>query len=190
VGLVGHDWGGWTGFLAALRRPERFRAFLASGIVHPFQRPTLGRALQSWRLAYQVGLSTPVLPEAAAAQLAAASSSRSSPAGTSRREVFADGQARTYGEVLQDPPGRGRACCSTARWSCARGCPSSLGRYRDRPLHVPTRLVVGAGDPIASPALLEGAPGGLDVEVLPGVGHFVPEEAPQAVAERVRALFG
>jgi pimeloyl-ACP methyl ester carboxylesterase len=55
---------------------------------------------------------------------------------------------------------------------------------------VPTRLVVGDGDPVASPALLEGAPADLDVEVLPGVGHFVPEEAPEAVAERVRALFG
>lgn len=31
---------------------------------------------------------------------------------------------------------------------------------------------------------------GLDVEVLPGVGHFVPEEAPEEVAERVRALLG
>jgi pimeloyl-ACP methyl ester carboxylesterase len=65
-----------------------------------------------------------------------------------------------------------------------------LGRYRDRPLRVPTRLVVGDGDPIATPALLEGAPADMAVEVLPGVGHFVPEEAPEVVAQRVRALFG
>lgn len=30
----------------------------------------------------------------------------------------------------------------------------------------------------------------MTVEVLPGVGHFVPEEASEAVAERARALFG
>jgi pimeloyl-ACP methyl ester carboxylesterase len=189
VGLVGHDWGGWTGFLAALRAPERFRALLALGIVHPFQRPTLGRALQSWRLAYQVGLSTPLVPEVLL---------RSSPAlveqviaaGTTRREAFTDGQARTYGEVLQDPA-RARASVLLYRSMVLReGLPVVLGRYRDRPLTVPTRLVVGDGDPIASPALLEGAPAGVEVEVLPGVGHFVPEEAPEAVAERVRALLG
>ena len=189
VGLVGHDWGGWTGFLAALRAPERFRAFLALGIVHPFQRPTLGRALESWRLGYQVALSTPLLAEAAL---------RSTPrlveqvvtAGTTRREVFADGQARTYGEVLQDPA-RARASVQLYRSMVLReGAPVFLGRYRGRPLRVPTRLVVGDGDPIASPALLEGAPADLAVEVLPGVGHFVPEEAPEVVAERVRALLG
>ena len=189
VGLVGHDWGGWTGFLAALRAPERFSAFLALGIVHPFQRPTLGRALQSWRLAYQVGLATPVLPEVLL---------RSSPhlveqviaAGTSRREVFADGQARTYGEVLQEPA-RARASVLLYRSMVLReGLPVVLGRYRDRSLTVPTRLVVGDGDPVAAPPLLEGAPPGVEVEVLPGVGHFVPEEAPGAVAERARALFG
>ena len=189
VGLVGHDWGGWTGFLAALRAPERFRGLLALGIVHPFQRPTLGRALQSWRLAYQVGLSTPVLPELLL---------RSSPhlveasvtAGSARREAFADGQARTYGEVLQEPA-RARASVLLYRSMVLReGLPVALGRYRDRPLTVPTRLVVGDRDPIASPALLEGAPADLGVEVLPGVGHFVPEEAPEVVAQRVRALFG
>ena len=189
VGLVGHDWGAWTGFLAALRAPERFRAFLALGIVHPFQRPTLGRALQSWRLAYQVGLSTPVLPELLL---------RSSPqlvdaviaAGSTRSEAFADGQGRTYGEVLQDPA-RARASVLLYRSMVLReGLPVILGRYRGQPLRVPTRLVVGAGDPIASPALLEGAPADVGVEVLPGVGHFVPEEAPEAVAERVRTLFG
>jgi pimeloyl-ACP methyl ester carboxylesterase len=189
VGLVGHDWGAWTGFLAALRAPERFRAFLALGIVHPFQRPTLGRALQSWRLAYQVGLSTPLVPELLL---------RSSPAlveqvvaaGSRRPEAFAGGQARTYGQVLQDPA-RARASVLLYRSMVLReALPVALGRYRGRQLHVPTRLVVGDGDPVASPALLEGAPADVDVEVLPGVGHFVPEEAPEAVAQRVRALFG
>ena len=41
-------------------------------------------------------------------------------------------------------------------------------------------------------ALLGAAAAATDVavEVLPGVGHFVPEEAPEVVAQRVRALFG
>ncbi len=191
VGLVGHDWGGWTGFLAALRAPERFSAFLALGIVHPFQRPTLPRALQAWRLAYQVALSTPVLAEQAL---------RISPwlvetavrAGSSRRSAFADGAAQTYGEVLQQPA-HARASVRLYREFLLRESgPVMAGRYRDARLTVPTRLVVGDGDPVASAALLEGWQSHADdmtVEVLQGVGHFVPEEAPEAVAERVRALF-
>ena len=40
VALVGHDWGGWVGFLAALRAPERFSGFLAASIAHPFPKPS------------------------------------------------------------------------------------------------------------------------------------------------------
>ena len=192
VGLVGHDWGAWTGFLAALRAPERFSAFLALGIVHPFQRPTVGRALASWRLAYQVALSTPVLAERVL---------RTSPrlveavvvGGSTRRSAFAGGAARTYGEVLQDPA-RARASSRLYREVVLHeGLPVALGRYRGSRLTVPTRLVVGDGDPVASPALLEGwedCADDMTVEVLPGVGHFVPEEAPDEVAARARALFG
>jgi pimeloyl-ACP methyl ester carboxylesterase len=191
VGLVGHDWGGWTSFLAALRAPERFSALLALGIVHPFQRPTLGRALASWRLGYQVALATPVLAERAL---------RASPAlveqvvraGSVRRGVFAGGGARTYGEVLQEPA-RARASSRLYREFVLREAPPvALGRYRGRRLTVPTRLVVGDGDAVAVPALLEGwqsAADDMTVEVLPGVGHFVPEEAPEEVATRARALF-
>ena len=191
VGLVGHDWGGWTGFLAALRAPERFSALLALGIVHPFQRPTVGRALQSWRLAYQVALSTPVLAERVL-QASPALVEAVVRAGTVRRSGD-DGETRTYGEVLQEPA-RARASSQLYREFVLReGLPVALGRYRGTRLTVPTRLVVGDGDPVATPALLEGWQGcaaDMQVEVLPGVGHFVPEEAPEEVARRARALFG
>ncbi len=36
VRLVGHDWGGFVGFLACLRAPERFESFLALSITHPW----------------------------------------------------------------------------------------------------------------------------------------------------------
>ena len=191
VGLIGHDWGGWTGFLAALRAPERFSAFLALGIVHPFQRPTLSRALQAWRGSYQVALATPVLTERAL-RLSPALVEAAVRAGSTRRAVFADGSARTYGEALQDPA-HARASARLYREFLLREAPAvALGRYRGARLTVPTRLVVGDRDPVASPALLEGwqaCADDMSVEVLPGVGHFVPEEAPEAVARRSRDLF-
>ena len=187
VGLVGHDWGGWTGFLACLRAPERFRAFLALGIVHPFQRPSLAKALQGWRMAYQVPLSTPVLGQALL---------RSSPhvleavvrAG-SRKPVP---DTRTYGEVMQDPA-RARASVQLYRtFLLAESAQVARGRYADARLTVPTRLVNGSGDLISSSAVLDGWQANADdmsVEILDGVGHFVPEEAPDVVADRARALF-
>src|SRR5687767_6210027 len=32
AGLLGHDWGGWVGFHAALRFPERWTGYVATGV--------------------------------------------------------------------------------------------------------------------------------------------------------------
>ena len=58
AGLLGHDWGGWAGFLAVLRAPERFTGYVAMGTAHPWTR----RALEVVaRVAYQPPIATPVL---------------------------------------------------------------------------------------------------------------------------------
>lgn len=189
VGMIGHDWGGWTGFLACLRAPERFRGLLALGIVHPFQRLDPAKALQAWRGAYQVALSTPVLAERVL---------RASPrlvetairAGSTKADAFSAADLRTYGEVLQEPA-RAHASVLLYRTFLLREV-RHLARYQQQRLTVPTRLVVGDNDPVASPTMLAGWEGHADdmeVEVLPGIGHFVPEEAPHEVARRATALF-
>ena len=186
VGLVGHDWGGWTGFLACLRAPERFRGFLALGIVPPFQRPTVGKALQGWRMAYQLPLSTPLLGQALmraglAGQVVRAGSTRSV------------SDVATYAEVMREPA-RARATVQLYRTFLLAESPQVVaGRYRAERLTVPTRLVNGAGDLVSSRAMIDGWQEHADdmaVEVLDGVGHFVPEEAPEAVAQRAVELFG
>jgi pimeloyl-ACP methyl ester carboxylesterase len=141
-----------------------------------------------WRMAYQVPLSTPALSQALL---------RSSPAFVqtvvrlgSRRPVP---DTRTYGEVLQEPA-RARATEQLYRTFLLRESREvGLGRYADARLTVPTRLVNGDGDLMSSPALLEGWQRNADdmmVEMLDGVGHFVPEEVPEVVADRAKALFG
>jgi pimeloyl-ACP methyl ester carboxylesterase len=67
------------------------------------------------------------------------------------------------------------------------------GRYADARLTVPTRLVNGDSDLVSSHATLDGFQANADdmtVEIVEDVGHFVPEEAPEVVAARARALFG
>ena len=186
VGLIGHDWGGWTGFLACLRAPERFRGFLALGIVHPFQRPTLGKALQGWRMAYQLPLSTPLV---GSSLMRAGLATQVVQLG-SRRDV---GDVSTYGEVMREPA-RARATEQVYRtFLLSESLQVATGRYADARLTVPTRLVNGGGDLISSRAVLDGWQRNAEdmtVEILDGVGHFVPEEAPEVVADRAVALFG
>ena len=151
----------------------------------PFQRPSVGKALQAWRMAYQLPISTPVLGQAL---MRAGAASRVVGAG-SRRDV---GDVRTYGEVMSEPA-RARATVQLYRtFLLSEGRQVMAGRYRGQRLTVPTRLVNGSADPVANGSLLDGWQEHADdmtVEILDGVGHFVPEEAPEVVAGRVRELF-
>lgn len=190
VGLVGHDWGGWTGFLACLRAPERFEGFVALGIVHPFQRPTLAKAAQAWRGAYQLALSTPVLAAATlrATPLPIAAAIRG---GSVRADAFSQADLLAYGTVFQQPA-RANASVQMYRTFVLREA-INVGRYRQQRLRVPTSLIVGQQDLVASPALLEGWEANADdmsVERLPDVGHFVPEEAPEVVVDAIDRMFG
>jgi pimeloyl-ACP methyl ester carboxylesterase len=186
VTLVGHDWGGWVGFLAALREPIRFDAFLALGILHPFQNVTIAKALQSWRFGYQLAISAP---------FAAAVLERSSlPIETALRLGSNSSGALgapdgVYSNVLRQP-GQARASVQMYRTFLGREV-ARLDRYRHSILEVPTRLLLGESDPIYHPALIDGWQGrarSMSVRTLPGVGHFIPEEAPAAVIAEVLAL--
>jgi pimeloyl-ACP methyl ester carboxylesterase len=137
-------------------------------------------------LAYQVPLSTPVLGQALL---------QSTPllvdAVLRAGSVLPVGTSGTYGEVLQDPA-RARATVQLYRTFLLSES-WRTGRYASARLTVPTRLVNGAGDPVSSRALIDGWQSHADdmtVEILDGVGHFVPEEAPEVVAARALTLFG
>jgi pimeloyl-ACP methyl ester carboxylesterase len=60
VKLVGHDWGGWIGFLLCLREPQRFERYLALNILTPW--PDLRAFVpQIWRFWYQLVIAAPGL---------------------------------------------------------------------------------------------------------------------------------
>ena len=54
VSWVGHDWGGWTGQLVALRAPERIERLVLCNIAPVWGAPRLQSAANAWRLGYQV----------------------------------------------------------------------------------------------------------------------------------------
>jgi pimeloyl-ACP methyl ester carboxylesterase len=184
VGVIGHDWGGWIGFLACLRTPGRFDGLLALSTMHPFTRAHIGTVVQSWRFGYQLLIGAPLVGR----MLVGRTPLLNRMLRASNRSIE---DPSVYSSLLAEPS-RGRASEQLYR-TFATDEVRHLGRYRHARLHVPTRLVVGSEDPVIRPEFLEGWSDHADdmtVETLAGVGHFIPEQAPQAVAQRARTLFG
>ncbi|MFF7992109.1 alpha/beta fold hydrolase [Kitasatospora xanthocidica] len=190
VGLVGHDWGAWTGFELALRAPERFTGLLALNMTHPWprQRALLGTA---WRFWYTALLEYPGVGRRVVRHypgLLAHLLRR----GVSTETPWPDEELTEY-VAAGSAPGAARAA-ERLHWGfVVRDIPRlALGRFRHRRLTVPTRLLGGELDPVIRPVLLSpaGAPADdLTAEVLPGCGHFLPHERPREVAAAVRRLF-
>ncbi len=68
-----------------------------------------------------------------------------------------------------------------------------LGRYRKVRLTVPTLMLHGNEDRILREPFLRGFEPFADdmrLELIPGAGHFIADENPDLVAERVLAFFG
>jgi pimeloyl-ACP methyl ester carboxylesterase len=190
VDLIAHDWGGFAGFLACLHAPGRFRRFLALATTHPWiKTDPAGLVTRLPVIAYQAVLAAPLLGEAALVaspavveQLIALGSSRQ----------IEPEAARSFATRLQQRP-RGRATNHLYRTFLLRELvPILQGRYADRRLTVPTRLLVGADDRVITVEGLQGweeHADDMEVVELDGVGHFIPDEAPDELLEHARALF-
>src|SRR5215210_3415035 len=59
--LVGHDWGGFSGFVACLRQPERFERFVALNTPVPWPELSPRLALDAWRTWYAWLMASPLL---------------------------------------------------------------------------------------------------------------------------------
>jgi pimeloyl-ACP methyl ester carboxylesterase len=164
VKLAGHDWGGWAAILAALTAPERVSSLTLMGIAHPWVPRTLA-ARNAYRLAYMLPLATIAPPGMPRAIL-----------NTARRDGvgWTDAELDTYLGALSPAATR-----RLYRDFLTRELTSRHGR-----LAVPARLLIGRREPLGH-YIAANFPG--EVEIVEGVGHFVPEEAPALVAERIRA---
>jgi len=193
--LIAHDWGGWVGFVIALRAPERLRRYLALNILPPWPpaRPRARQALRLWRLWYQVVLATPGLGETVL---------RHSPAvalllrsDNVLAEAFSDADVEAFAGALREPA-RARASSLIYRDFLLREAPKLLkGRYDGLALTVPTHLLFGVHDlALGDGSLLETsaarAAGRLTVELVADSGHFIAEERPDLVIARAREFLG
>jgi pimeloyl-ACP methyl ester carboxylesterase len=172
---IGHDWGGWTGFLAALRAPERFERMLAVCIPHPWSPPSLRRL--AVLLSYQGPISLPLIGPWVATPMVRALLK------THRRfgDPLTPADLAVFAEHV--PPAVTVAMYRT--FLTRELLPIAQGRYSEAVLQVQTTLLAGERDPLtlSIPAGPVRRQPRLHVEVLPGVAHWVPEQRPQDVID-------
>jgi pimeloyl-ACP methyl ester carboxylesterase len=189
VKLVGHDWGGWIGFLLCLRAPERFERYLSLNILPPWvsmraMAPHLWRFWYQWLIlspgiGYRLHRGGRFVPKV----LAGASV---------RREGWDAATLHAFSDTFTEPD-RAMAGVRMYRVFNVREAPAiALGRYADARLTVPTKLLFGTGDAALRPETLAGYERHaeeMELELVDGCGHFIADEMPELVAERAREFF-
>jgi pimeloyl-ACP methyl ester carboxylesterase len=190
VKLVGHDWGGWIGFLLCLKAPDRFERYLALNILHPWiERRTF--LPQAWRFWYQWVILAPGIGYRL--HRGGRFVRKVLLAATTRKEVWDEQTLAVFADNLAQPE-RARAGVQMYRVFNLKEVPAIVrGRYLRSRLTVPTRLVCGEDDSILTRKLLSGYERHADdmsVELVAGCGHFIADERPDLVAERARAFLG
>jgi pimeloyl-ACP methyl ester carboxylesterase len=191
VELVGHDWGGYAGFLLCLRAPERIRHYLALGIAHPWIEPPRPSPGALRRFGYQFLLATPGV---------GASILRHVPSfvetvlkkGAHPDTDWTDAELACYSQSFRSAD-RALASSHLYRSFLRREVPRlRSGHYRSCRLTVPTLLLIGEADPVVRLETLGGFQAHAEemaIEVVERSGHFVAEERPDLVLARARELF-
>jgi pimeloyl-ACP methyl ester carboxylesterase len=190
VKLVGHDWGGWIGFLLCLRAPHRFERFLALNILHPWLSSPRGVVPYAWRFAYQLVVMAPLVGYRL--QRRTDFVARVFRTGSTVKEAWDEQTVRAFADNLAEPT-RARAGVQLYRsFQTREVVPILRGRYAEQRLTVPTLLLFGIDDAVLRPELLAGYERHADemsVELVGGCGHFIADERPELVAERAREFF-
>jgi pimeloyl-ACP methyl ester carboxylesterase len=153
VNLVGHDWGGWAGFLICLHHPELVRRYLVLNTGHPWGRMSLRSTAILWRFWYQYLIASPGLGEriVSSGRLARFMLTYRRPEAAKREEDIA-----AFLDPLREPA-RAKASVQIYRTFLLRELlPVVRGRYRSMRLKTPTLFLHGTGDPVIKKDMLEG----------------------------------
>jgi len=182
--IVGHDWGGWAAYWAAMRHPDLVDRVVVLNVPHPvvFARKRIGLYYRLVR----AGLLAPRLAESKLGYWGARSAFR--------RELLKKGSLT---EAELEP--------FVELWSAAERRPTAnpyraQHRHRNvpieercRPIRCPVLVIYGEDDPYMGPAFAEPPQDWVDnvrVELLPGVNHRVQLDASDRVTELLIGFLG
>jgi pimeloyl-ACP methyl ester carboxylesterase len=180
LSIAGHDWGGFVGCLLALEHPERVKSFLALNVIPPWPARDRSVLRDAWRLIYMPLLACPGLGRRLGRAVAARGL---------RDSGLPDGDVEAFVSRFRGERGR---VTERVYGSFIRSLPGFVrGRYSASDLRVPSRLVFGTRDPVLTARAAEDAAAQtelLELELVPDAGHFVVDEKPELVADRLLAL--
>jgi len=187
--VAGHDWGGWTAILLGLLHPDRVERMIVLDAPHPWPQITPRLIAEGWRSWYTWALAPPGLGPWVAQRgwIAKTLLSRGN-----FGAPFTDEEMEMYLDSFRD---RSRALATTHLYRYYQRAfrEGVTGRWRSHRLTVPTRILFGARDRYVSPKLLPGYEphaDDMEVELVPDSGHFIVEEKPDLVVDRLRSFFG
>jgi len=171
--LVGHDWGGAVAWALASKHPDRLRTLAVLSTPHP---KALGRSLlrsdQVLRSSYVGLFRLPVVSE----RLLLAFDGRVLEQGL-RRAGLSAAKAREYTARMSEPG----ALTAALNWYRANTSSLAIGD-----VDVPTLYIWSTGDAAlgrrAAELTADYVKGPYRFEVLDGVSHWIPEEAPDEAA--------
>jgi pimeloyl-ACP methyl ester carboxylesterase len=188
--LVAHDWGGPVAFIMMLRHPDKVTGFFGVNTVAPWVKRGLSTFRNIWRFWYQMPISLPVLGP----RIISAPNSRfvrllGSWVGGGF--TLPEDDVHLYLECMRQP-GHAEA---GSRWYRTFQTKEMLGwmrgEYNDARVEVPVRWLTGTEDPVITPDLTDGYAeriSDFEVELVDGVGHWIVEQRPELVLDRVRAF--
>jgi pimeloyl-ACP methyl ester carboxylesterase len=188
VDVIGHDWGGWTLWILALRHPDRIRRALPLNIPHPWPRIGLRTVLdQSWRGWYAA---LNALPAVGPLAMRAAGNASGFLRRANTGRPFSDEEVELYADRFRE---HARASAAASLYRYYFRAMLTGGGLSGKHLIAPTRLLFGTRDVAISTRLVrdgwQGHADDMEVELVEDSGHFIVDEKPDLVAERALELF-
>jgi epoxide hydrolase 4 len=186
--LLGHDWGGLIAWTVAIRRMRPLEKLIILNVPHPL---CFRHALNTWRqraMSWYVGFfQMPYLPErllgAGNGRLVAFAMRRNA----SHPEFFPDDVLAIYRANVSAPG----AAAAMLNWYRAAGRDILMARDLATPVDVPTLVIWGERDMALSLVCLSGTDDyvkHLRIARLPGISHWVQEDAPDEVNRQIGAF--
>lgn len=194
VRVVAHDWGGPVAFIMMLRHPAKVTGFFGANTAAPFVKRDLTSMGKVWRFWYQIPISLPVIgPRLLSDPKARYARMLGSWVGGGYK--LPEDDIQLYIECMNEP-GHAEAGSrwyrsfqtrELLRWSRGEYDSKKTGARVD----VPVRWLTGTEDPVMTADGTDGYEdhiGDFEVELVPGVGHWIVDQRPDLVLDRVRAF--
>ena len=189
VKVAAHDWGGPVAFCMLLAHPEKVSGFLGFNTLAPVIQLDAGMLKHSWAFWYQFPILAPgigprILGHRDGRYL------RMLQGWVSPGYTWPEEDTQLYLGQLQDPA-KAYAQSQWYRTFQLRELAAWRTRYTDARVSVPVRWVTGLDDPVVTPTLHRWYGDMLldvEYEKVPGVGHWIVEQAPELALDRLRSF--